>query len=173
MNSIARIWLCSVQSALVATTAIGSQKSSLLPSPCHSRVRMVSAAALSSEVFKIASTCSPYMQNYMMFNDVDGVYTYTFEAERRARTHTHTHVHTALWTFTTLIHIISVYVHRSNQNAYQLDTHTHIQTHTLAHTQACTRTQSTTHIQHFLRICIIFLHRSRQKSQKDLRLGEI
>ena len=73
---------------------------------------MVSAAALSSEVFKIASTSSPYMQNYMMFNDVDGVYTYTFEAERRARTHTDTqHTHTCTE-----------------------HTHTHTRTHTHTHT---------------------------------------
>ena len=110
--------------ALVTTTTIGSQKSSLLPSLCRSRVQMVSAAALSSEVFKIASTCSPYMQNYMMFNDVDGVYTYTFEAERRASIHTiHSHTHC---TRTQTTH--------ANTHTHTTYTHTHTHTHTCTHT---------------------------------------
>ena len=117
---------CAKCTALVATTTIGSQKSSLLPSPCRSRLQMVSAAALSSEVFKIASTCSPYMQNYMMFNDVDGVYTYTFEAERRASTHT-IHSHT---------HCTRTHTTHANTHTHTTYTHTHKHTHTCTHTRA-------------------------------------
>ena len=29
-------------------------------------------------------SCCPYLNNYMVFNDVDGVYSYSFEYERKA-----------------------------------------------------------------------------------------
>lgn len=51
--------------------------------PAVASTNAVIAASLASEVFKIASTCAPYMQNYMMFNQVEGVYTYTYQAEKR------------------------------------------------------------------------------------------
>ena len=134
---------CAKCTALVATTTIGSQKSSLLPSPCRSRVQMVSAAALSSEVFKIASTCSPYMQNYMMFNDVDGVYTYTFEAERRASTHT---IHS---------HTLHTHTHYTCKHTHTPHTHTHIHIHTHAHTRAHTCTCTCTHTRvHHSEVCL-------------------
>uniref|UniRef100_A0A3P8Q992 NEDD8-activating enzyme E1 catalytic subunit n=1 Tax=Astatotilapia calliptera TaxID=8154 RepID=A0A3P8Q992_ASTCA len=41
------------------------------------------AAACATEVFKIASSAYLPLNNYMVFNDVDGLYTYTFEAERK------------------------------------------------------------------------------------------
>uniref|UniRef100_A0A3Q4AC93 NEDD8-activating enzyme E1 catalytic subunit n=1 Tax=Mola mola TaxID=94237 RepID=A0A3Q4AC93_MOLML len=40
-------------------------------------------AACATEVFKIASSAYLPVNNYMVFNDVDGLYTYTFEAERK------------------------------------------------------------------------------------------
>ena len=44
---------------------------------------MICLAACATEVFKMATSCSPPLNNYMMFNDTEGVYTYDFEAERR------------------------------------------------------------------------------------------
>ncbi|XP_039291027.1 NEDD8-activating enzyme E1 catalytic subunit [Nilaparvata lugens] len=41
------------------------------------------AAACTTEVFKIATSCSVPLSNYMVFNDVDGLYTYTYEAEKK------------------------------------------------------------------------------------------
>uniref|UniRef100_M4APQ4 NEDD8-activating enzyme E1 catalytic subunit n=1 Tax=Xiphophorus maculatus TaxID=8083 RepID=M4APQ4_XIPMA len=40
-------------------------------------------AACATEVFKIATSAYIPLNNYMVFNDVDGLYTYTFEAERK------------------------------------------------------------------------------------------
>uniref|UniRef100_A0A8D3E2U1 NEDD8-activating enzyme E1 catalytic subunit n=1 Tax=Scophthalmus maximus TaxID=52904 RepID=A0A8D3E2U1_SCOMX len=40
-------------------------------------------AACATEVFKIASSAYIPLNNYMVFNDVEGLYTYTFEAERK------------------------------------------------------------------------------------------
>ncbi|KAL4707608.1 hypothetical protein ACJJTC_002974 [Scirpophaga incertulas] len=41
------------------------------------------AAACATEVFKLATSCCTNMNNYMVLNMADGVYTYTFNAERR------------------------------------------------------------------------------------------
>lgn len=41
------------------------------------------SAACATEVFKIATSCCPPLNNYMNFNDTEGVYTYTFEAEKK------------------------------------------------------------------------------------------
>lgn len=35
------------------------------------------------KVFKIATSCYEPLNNYMVFNDVDGIYTYNFESERK------------------------------------------------------------------------------------------
>uniref|UniRef100_A0A8C1LDF6 NEDD8-activating enzyme E1 catalytic subunit n=1 Tax=Cyprinus carpio TaxID=7962 RepID=A0A8C1LDF6_CYPCA len=40
-------------------------------------------AACATEVFKIATSAYVPLNNYLVFNDVDGLYTYTFEAERK------------------------------------------------------------------------------------------
>uniref|UniRef100_A0A3Q3GM45 NEDD8-activating enzyme E1 catalytic subunit n=1 Tax=Labrus bergylta TaxID=56723 RepID=A0A3Q3GM45_9LABR len=40
-------------------------------------------AACATEVFKIATNAYIPLNNYMVFNDVDGLYTYAFEAERK------------------------------------------------------------------------------------------
>ncbi|CAF4812790.1 unnamed protein product [Pieris macdunnoughi] len=41
------------------------------------------AAACATEVFKLASSCCANMNNYMVLNMSDGVYSYTFSAEKR------------------------------------------------------------------------------------------
>ncbi|XP_014367587.2 NEDD8-activating enzyme E1 catalytic subunit [Papilio machaon] len=41
------------------------------------------AATCATEVFKLASSCCTNMNNYMVLNMADGVYTYTFNAERK------------------------------------------------------------------------------------------
>lgn len=60
---------------------------------------MCPIAACATEVFKLATrlvnihnvshccvySCSTPMQNYMVFNDVDGIYTFTFEYEKKVR----------------------------------------------------------------------------------------
>ncbi|XP_019851860.1 PREDICTED: NEDD8-activating enzyme E1 catalytic subunit-like isoform X2 [Amphimedon queenslandica] len=51
--------------------------------PAVASTNAVIAAACATEVFKLATSCSLPMQNYMVFNDVDGVYTFTFEYERK------------------------------------------------------------------------------------------
>ncbi|XP_066527393.1 NEDD8-activating enzyme E1 catalytic subunit isoform X3 [Hoplias malabaricus] len=48
--------------------------------PAVASTNAVIAAACTTEVFKIASSG---LNNYLVFNDVDGLYTYTFEAERK------------------------------------------------------------------------------------------
>lgn len=40
-------------------------------------------AACTQEAFKFATTCAPYLNNYMMYTGNESVYTYTFEHERR------------------------------------------------------------------------------------------
>ncbi|XP_063533068.1 NEDD8-activating enzyme E1 catalytic subunit [Cydia strobilella] len=42
------------------------------------------AAACATEVFKLASSCCVNMNNYMVLNIAEGVYSYTFSADRRA-----------------------------------------------------------------------------------------
>jgi NEDD8-activating enzyme E1 len=42
----------------------------------------VIAAVCTTEVFKIATSCYEALNNYMVFNDIDGVYTYKYEAEK-------------------------------------------------------------------------------------------
>lgn len=50
--------------------------------PAVASTNAVIAAACALEVFKLASCCAPKLDNYMVFNDTDGIYTYTYEAER-------------------------------------------------------------------------------------------
>uniref|UniRef100_A0A182YFM3 NEDD8-activating enzyme E1 catalytic subunit n=2 Tax=Anopheles stephensi TaxID=30069 RepID=A0A182YFM3_ANOST len=52
--------------------------------PAVASTNAVIAAACATEVFKIASSCCEPLNNYMVFNDVDGIYTYTYEAEKRS-----------------------------------------------------------------------------------------
>ncbi|XP_041955415.1 NEDD8-activating enzyme E1 catalytic subunit-like isoform X2 [Alosa sapidissima] len=51
--------------------------------PAVASTNAVIAAACASEVFKIATSAYVPLNNYLVFNDVDGLYTYTFEAERK------------------------------------------------------------------------------------------
>ncbi|KAK3519039.1 hypothetical protein QTP70_016382 [Hemibagrus guttatus] len=51
--------------------------------PAVASTNAVIAAACATEVFKIATSAYIPLNNYMVFNDVDGLYTYTFEAERK------------------------------------------------------------------------------------------
>ncbi|XP_072571084.1 NEDD8-activating enzyme E1 catalytic subunit isoform X3 [Paramormyrops kingsleyae] len=51
--------------------------------PAVASTNAVIAAACATEVFKIASSAYISLNNYLMFNDVDGLYTYTFEADRK------------------------------------------------------------------------------------------
>lgn len=41
------------------------------------------AALCATEVFKMATSCFLPLKNYMVFNDVDGIYSYTYEAEKK------------------------------------------------------------------------------------------
>lgn len=41
------------------------------------------AATCATEVFKLATSCSASLNNYMVLNNLDGIYTYTYEAERK------------------------------------------------------------------------------------------
>ncbi|XP_069687597.1 NEDD8-activating enzyme E1 catalytic subunit [Periplaneta americana] len=51
--------------------------------PAVASTNAVVAAACATEVFKLATSCCMPLDNYMVLNDVDGVYTYTYQAERR------------------------------------------------------------------------------------------
>ncbi|XP_015783438.1 NEDD8-activating enzyme E1 catalytic subunit [Tetranychus urticae] len=50
--------------------------------PAVASTNAIIAAVCSTEVFKITTSCCTAMNNYMVFNDVDSIYTYTYEAER-------------------------------------------------------------------------------------------
>lgn len=51
--------------------------------PAVASTNAVIAAVCATEVFKIATSCCMPMNNYMVFNDVDGIYSYTYEAEKK------------------------------------------------------------------------------------------
>lgn len=51
--------------------------------PAVASTNAVIAAACATEVFKIATSCCLPLNNYMNFNDTEGIYTYTFEAEKK------------------------------------------------------------------------------------------
>lgn len=51
--------------------------------PAIASTNAIIAAACTQEAFKFATTCAPYLNNYMMYTGNDGVYAYTFEHERR------------------------------------------------------------------------------------------
>lgn len=51
--------------------------------PAVSSTNSAIAAICSTEVFKIATSCYEILNNYLVFNDIDGVYTYKYEAERK------------------------------------------------------------------------------------------
>lgn len=51
--------------------------------PAIASTNAIIAASTTSETLKIATSCNPYLDNYMMYAGEDGVYTYTFEAEKK------------------------------------------------------------------------------------------
>ncbi|XP_023013303.1 ubiquitin-like activating enzyme 3 [Leptinotarsa decemlineata] len=51
--------------------------------PAVASTNAVIAGVCATEVFKLATNCCVPMNNYMVFNDVDGIYTYTYEAEKK------------------------------------------------------------------------------------------
>ncbi|KAH0946195.1 hypothetical protein HN011_008348 [Eciton burchellii] len=51
--------------------------------PAVASTNAVIAAACATEAFKLASNCNATLNNYMVLNDLDGIYTYTYEAERK------------------------------------------------------------------------------------------
>ncbi|RKP20942.1 NEDD8 activating enzyme [Rozella allomycis CSF55] len=52
--------------------------------PAIASTNAIIAAACSLEVFKLVTRTSNFLNNYMMYNGIDGVYTYSFEYERKA-----------------------------------------------------------------------------------------
>jgi len=58
-----------------------SQVSVLSPQLSHDNY--FNLASCCNEALKFATTCAPYMDNYMMYIGTDGVYTLTFEHEKR------------------------------------------------------------------------------------------
>lgn len=50
--------------------------------PAVASTNAIIASASATEVFKLATTCFLNLNNYMVFSDINGVYTYTYEAER-------------------------------------------------------------------------------------------
>lgn len=51
--------------------------------PAVASTNAVIAAVCATEVLKIATSCYPSLNNYMNFNDIEGIYTYMFEAEKK------------------------------------------------------------------------------------------
>ncbi|KAK9368545.1 hypothetical protein V1509DRAFT_623226 [Lipomyces kononenkoae] len=51
--------------------------------PAIASTNAIIAASCCNEALKIATTCSPYMNNYMMYSGSDSIYTYTFEYEKK------------------------------------------------------------------------------------------
>ncbi|CAH8493828.1 unnamed protein product [Schistosoma turkestanicum] len=51
--------------------------------PAVASTNAVIAAACATEVFKLITFCYDYLNNYMNFSDIDGVYTYGFSVERK------------------------------------------------------------------------------------------
>ncbi|XP_070149936.1 NEDD8-activating enzyme E1 catalytic subunit isoform X1 [Polyergus mexicanus] len=51
--------------------------------PAVASTNAVIAAICATEAFKLATSCSASLNNYMVLNNLDGVYTYTYEAEKK------------------------------------------------------------------------------------------
>lgn len=51
--------------------------------PAVASTNAVIAAACAMEVFKLATSCANPLQNYMVFNDAEGIYSYAYEAEKK------------------------------------------------------------------------------------------
>lgn len=51
--------------------------------PAVASTNAVMAASCVNEIFKVATSCYETYNNFLQFNDIDGIYTYVFEAERK------------------------------------------------------------------------------------------
>ncbi|CAG9772124.1 unnamed protein product [Ceutorhynchus assimilis] len=51
--------------------------------PAVASTNAVIAGVCATEVFKLATSCCTPLNNFMVFNDIDGIYTYTYEAEKK------------------------------------------------------------------------------------------
>ena len=51
--------------------------------PAIASTNAIIAASCCNEAFKIATSCQPYLENYMMYAGNEGIYTYTFKHEKR------------------------------------------------------------------------------------------
>lgn len=51
--------------------------------PAIASTNAVVAAACANEAFKVTTSCSLYLNNYMMYMGGTGIYTYTFEYEKK------------------------------------------------------------------------------------------
>jgi len=51
--------------------------------PAIASTNAIIAASCCNEAFKIATSCNPFLNNYMMYSGDEGVYTYTFETEQK------------------------------------------------------------------------------------------
>uniref|UniRef100_A0A5K3FL41 NEDD8-activating enzyme E1 catalytic subunit n=1 Tax=Mesocestoides corti TaxID=53468 RepID=A0A5K3FL41_MESCO len=52
--------------------------------PAVASTNAVVASSLVTEAFKLVTLCYDYLENYMNFSDIDGIYTYIFPIERKA-----------------------------------------------------------------------------------------
>ena len=50
--------------------------------PAVASTNAVIAAACTTEVFKVVTSCAAPLANYMVFNDTEGIYTYVYEQEK-------------------------------------------------------------------------------------------
>lgn len=51
--------------------------------PAVASTNAIVAASCVNEVFKVATSCYECYSNFLIFNDIDGIYTYIFEAEKK------------------------------------------------------------------------------------------
>ena len=51
--------------------------------PAIASTNAIIAASCCNEAFKIATSCNPYLDNYMMYSGDDSIYTYTFTHEKK------------------------------------------------------------------------------------------
>ena len=51
--------------------------------PAIASTNAIVAASCCNEAFKIATSCNPYLDNYMMYSGDEGIYTYTFTHDKK------------------------------------------------------------------------------------------
>ncbi len=51
--------------------------------PAIASTNAIIAASCCNEALKIATTCNPFLDNYMMYTGNDSIYTYTFQHQRK------------------------------------------------------------------------------------------